>query len=165
MSDSGQSGPVEGKLRKAKVVDVPAIHKLIMRYADQHQMLPASLSKLYERVRDFFIYENPQGVMACAALHVVWEDLAEVRSVAVSPELKGRGIGRALVEACKKEAKKLRIKRVFCLTYTPEFFRRLGFRDVSKNELPHKVWADCINCPQFPDCSEVPLIFEPDSKE
>jgi amino-acid N-acetyltransferase len=98
--------------------------------------------------------------VACAALKVVWEDLAEVRSVAVKPSLRGRGIGRMLVEAVKKEARELLIPRVFCLTYVPGFFRRLGFREVDKGSLPHKIWADCINCPQFPDCGEVPLVCD-----
>ncbi|HUW56817.1 MAG TPA: N-acetyltransferase [Planctomycetota bacterium] len=148
------------RLRKAAVVDVPAIHKLIMHYANARQMLPCSLSRLYESLRDFFVYETADGVQACAALHVVWEDLAELRSLAVRPELQGRGIGRMLVEACKEEARKLRLARVFCLTYVPGFFERLGFKEVDKASLPHKVWADCINCPQFPDCGEVPLLCD-----
>ncbi|HUU43118.1 MAG TPA: N-acetyltransferase [Planctomycetota bacterium] len=149
-----------GTLRKAAVVDVPAIHKLILAYAHERKMLAVPLSKLYERVRDFFVYETAAGVVACAALHVVWEDLAEVRSVAVAPEMQKRGIGRLLVEACKREAADLRIRRVFCLTYVPEFFLRYGFREVDKSTLPHKVWADCIECPHFPDCGEVPMVCE-----
>ena len=149
-----------GELRKAAVVDIPEIHKLIMYYANQRQMLPVSLSHLYECVRDFFVYETPDGVVACAALHVLWEDLAEVRSVAVREDLRGKGVGRLLVDACKKEAGKLRIPRVFCLTYTPKFFQRMGFQEVDKASLPHKIWADCINCPQFPDCGEIPLVCD-----
>jgi len=150
----------DGKLRKAAVVDVPALHKLIMHYANMQQMLPCSLSRLYECVRDFFVYETSQGIVGCAALHVVWEDLGELRSLAVEADHQRRGIGRALVEACRDEAAKLRLPRVFCLTYVPEFFRSLGFRQVDKSTLPHKVWADCINCPQFPDCGEVPLVCD-----
>jgi amino-acid N-acetyltransferase len=153
-----------GTLRKAAVIDVPTIHKLVMHYANKRRMLPCSLSRLYECVRDFFVYETTEGVVACAALHVVWEDLAEVRSVAVSPEMKNRGIGRLLVEACKREAAELHIPRVFCLTYVPKFFQRLGFHEVDKASLPHKVWTDCINCPQFPDCGEVPLVCDLESK-
>jgi len=155
----------DGTLRKAAVVDVPAIHKLVMQYANMQQMLPVSLSRLYECVRDFFVCETADGVVACAALHVVWEDLAEVRSLAVEPRFQGKGMGRMLVEACKAEAVKLRLPRVFCLTYVPEFFERFGFHQVEKASLPHKVWADCINCPQFPDCDEVPLVCELASTE
>ena len=160
MTDADAVQPLDGQLRKAAVIDVPAIHKLIMHYANEQRMLPVSLSKLYDRLRDFFVYETSQGVVACAALHVVWEDLAELRSLAVLPELQKRGVGRQLVEACKQEAAGLRIGRVFCLTYVPEFFGRLGFREVDKSTLPHKVWADCIDCPHFPDCGEVPLVCE-----
>ena len=160
MVDPGESKLPRGKLRKAAVVDVPALHKLIMHYANMQQMLPCSLSRLYECVRDFFVYETGEGVVACAALHVVWEDFGELRSLAVEAAHQRRGIGRALVEACRDEAVKLRLPRVFCLTYVPEFFKSLGFRQVDKSTLPHKVWADCINCPQFPDCGEVPLVCE-----
>jgi amino-acid N-acetyltransferase len=152
--------PPRGKIRKAAVVDVPAIHKLIMFYANRRQMLPKSLSKLYEQVREFFVYETTEGVVGCAALHVVWEDLAEVRSVAVNSDLNGLGIGARLVDACRKEAGELRISRLFCLTFVPDFFRKMGFREVDKAELPHKIWADCVNCPQFPDCGEVPLMLQ-----
>jgi amino-acid N-acetyltransferase len=160
MGEKRCPAPPKGRLRKAAVDDVPALHKLIMHYAVKRKMLPLSLSRLYESVRDFFVYETSRGVVACAALHVVWDDLAEVRSVAVRPRMRGRGIGRILVEAAKKEARDLSIPRVFCLTYNPDFFRRLGFRQVDKASLPHKVWADCIHCPQFPDCGEVPLVCD-----
>ena len=150
----------KGRLRQAAVVDVPAVHKIIMFYANKRKMLPVSLSRLYEALRDFIVYEVEGEVVACAALHILWEDLAEVRSVAVRQELRGKGIGRVLVEACKEEAKRLGLPRVFCLTYSVKFFQALGFHEVEKASLPHKIWADCINCPQFPDCSEVPMVCE-----
>ena len=150
----------EGRLRPAAVADVPSIQKLIMFYANKRKMLPVSLSRLYEDLRDFFVYETGGGVVACAALHIVWEDIAEVRSVAVKQELRGKGIGRVLVDACSNEAKRLGLPRVFCLTYSVKFFQALGFREVDKASLPHKIWADCINCPQFPDCSEVPMVCD-----
>ncbi len=152
----------EGRLRQAAVSDVPAIHKLIMFWANKRKMLPVSLSRLYEDVRDFFVFESRGEVVACAALHVVWEDIAEVRSVAVAQESRGHGVGRLLVDACKAEARRLGLPRVFCLTYSTKFFGALGFREVDKASLPHKIWADCINCPQFPDCSEVPMVCELD---
>lgn len=152
--------PADGILRNAAVADVTDIHKLIMHYAHMQQMLPCSLSALYDRVRDFFVYETADGIVACAAMHVLWKDLGEVRSLAVKTEFQGRGIGKMLVEACRKEAVRLGLPRLFCLTYVPEFFRCLGFREVDKSTLPHKVWADCINCPQFPDCGEIPLVCD-----
>jgi amino-acid N-acetyltransferase len=149
---------VPGVLRKAAVVDVPAVHRLILTYAERGAMLAVPLSKLYDRVRNFFVYEVDGQVVACAALHVLWEDLGEVRSLAVSKDWQGRGIARELVEACVREARELCLPRVFCLTYVPGFFTKLGFAEVDKSTLPHKVWADCINCPHFPDCNEVPLV-------
>lgn len=157
--------PDDATLRKAAVVDVAAIHKLIMTYADERKMLAVPLSKLYDRVRDFFVVEKDGEVVACAALHVLWSDLAEVRSLAVRADCHRRGLGRRLVEACKHEAVALRLPKVFCLTFVPDFFKPLGFVEVDKSELPHKVWADCINCPQFPDCEEVPLVYELDPSE
>jgi len=141
-------------------VDVDTIHKLIMVYAVEQKVLAVPLSKLYDRVRDFFVIETGGEVVACAALHVMWSDLGEVRSLAVRSDCQGRGFGRRLVKACKQEAVDLRLPRVFCLTYVPEFFKPLGFVEVDKAELPHKVWADCINCPQFPDCGEVPMVSD-----
>ena len=158
MTDAGST---TGTLRRAAVVDVKTIHKLIRHYADRRQMLARSLSTLYEHVREFFVCETEEeGVVACGALHVTWEDLGEIRSVAVRSGHKGRGYGERIVRACIEEARQLKLPRVFCLTYMPDYFRRLGFVEIDKSELPHKVWADCVNCPQFPDCGEVPLMLE-----
>ena len=160
MESSDKPESPKGTLRQAAVADVPAVHKLIMFYADKRKMLPVSLARLYEHLRDFIVYDVDGEVVGCAALHVLWEDLAEVRSVAVKQEFRGKGLGRVLVEACRDEAKRLGLPRVFCLTYSVKFFHALGFREVDKASLPHKIWADCINCPQFPDCAEVPMVLE-----
>ena len=160
MATDDHSDVPKGRLRQAAVADVPGIQKLIMFYANKRKMLPVSLSRLYEDIRDFFVYEIDGEVVACAALHIVWEDIAEVRSVAVKQELRGKGLGRVLVDACRGEAKRLGLPRVFCLTYSVKFFQALGFHEVDKASLPHKIWADCINCPQFPDCSEVPMVSD-----
>ena len=144
-------------VRKARVADVPAIHALVNHYARQEIMLPLSLSDVYDRLRDFFVCEEQGEVVACGALHVVWEDLAEVRSVAVRQDRRGHGIGRALVEACLREAPGLGVRRVFTLTFEAGFFAVLGMVQTSKDTLPHKVWADCIRCPHFPNCDEVAL--------
>ena len=145
-------------VRKARVSDVPAIHRLVNDYARAELMLPLSLSDVYERLRDFFVFAVDEEVVGCGALHVVWEELAEVRSLAVQEEARGRGIGRKLVEACLREAPGLGVRRVFVLTYVPEFFARFGMAEVDKAALPHKVWADCLRCPHFPNCDEVALL-------
>jgi len=148
-------------IRKARMSDAKAIQALIWEYAQRGDMLPRSLSSIYENLRDYFVYENEEGeVIGSAAIHIMWEDLAEVRSLAVREGQMGRGIGTKLVEACISEAIVLGITRVFALTYRPDFFRRLGFREVDKSELPHKIWSDCLKCAKFPDCDEVALVAD-----
>jgi len=144
---------------KAKISDVVQIHRLINHFANQQVMLPRSLSEIYENIRDFFVVKRGQRVIACAALHVTWEDLAEVRSVAVKETYQRRGIGTMLVEACLKEAEEIGLKTVFCLSYKPEFFEACNFHRVEKSQLPQKVWGECYRCPKFPDCDEVALIY------
>lgn len=146
-------------VERAKISDVAQMHELINSFANKGEMLPRSLSEIYENVRDFFVIREGERVVACAAMHVVWSDLAEVKSVAVAEEGQGQGIGAQLVQACLKEAKELGIPTVFCLTYKPAFFEGLGFSQVDKLELPRKVWGECYRCPKFPDCDEVALIY------
>ena len=148
-------------IRKARMADVKAIQMLIAEYARKGDMLPRSLSEIYENLRDYFVcVEDGGGVIGSAAVHLMWEDLAEVRSLAVRDDRVGRGIGTKLVEACISEAIVLGITRVFALTYKPEFFEKLGFRRVDKSELPHKIWSDCLKCSKFPDCDEVALLAD-----
>lgn len=147
-------------LRKARIVDVPQIHKMVNGFAAQGEMLGRSRSELYEGLRDFFVVEKDGVVLGCSALHINWEDLAEVRSLAVSPELQGQGMGKTLVNACVEEARSLGIARVYALTYRPEFFEGIGFSRTPKESLPHKVWGDCLKCPQFPNCDEDAVIME-----
>lgn len=147
-------------IRKAQIKDVKGIQKLLTHYASQGDMLSRSLSELYESLRDFYVFEEDGKLMGTAALHVVWEDLAEVRSVAVAGDAGRKGIGSQLVRACIAEAKEIGLKRIFCLTYKPDFFGKHGFRLVDKSELPHKVWGDCIKCVKFPDCDENAMILD-----
>ncbi len=148
-------------LRKAQIGDVKEIQRLLTGYANQGAMLSRSLSELYESVRDFYVEVADDGrILGAAALHIVWDDLAEVRSVAVAEDAGRRGVGSALVNACIDEARQLGLKRVFCLTYKPAFFGTLGFALVDKATLPHKVWGDCIKCPKFPDCDENAMALE-----
>lgn len=142
------------------MADVPEVQRLINAFADRDAMLPRALSAIYENIRDFLVAEVDGRVAACCALHVTWEDLAEVKSLAVEESLQGRGVGRKLVEACLEEAGEMGVPAVFALTYIPEFFEKLGFSRVDKSTLPHKVWSDCINCPKFPDCGEEAVRIE-----
>jgi len=146
------------RVEKAKIQDVPQIHRLINYFADKDEMLARSLSEIYENIRDFFVIKQGEQIIACAALHVCWSDLAEIKSVAVAEDSQQQGIGAQLVDACLKEAKLLGIPTVFCLTYRPAFFEKFGLSQVDKMELPRKVWTECYRCPKFPDCDEVALI-------
>ena len=147
------------QVEKAKIADIPQIHKLINDYAKDGEMLARPLSELYEGIRDFLVVRDGDHVAACAALHVAWADLAEIRSMAVVPELKRTGIGRRLVECCLQEADELGIETVFCFTYQPGFFQKMGFSEIDKMELPRKVWTDCLRCPKFPNCDETALVY------
>ena len=146
------------KVEKARIRDVDQMHRLINHYADKGEMLPRPLSEIYENVRDYFVVRDGERVIACAALHISWLDLAEIKSLAVAEDSQRQRIGAQLVEACLKEAKELGIVTVFCLTYTPAFFEKFGFSQVDKMELPRKVWTECYRCPKFPDCDEAALI-------
>jgi len=149
------------KIRKAKLEDVKRIHALINLYAQKDLMMPRSLNEIYEYLRDFWVYELKGKIFGCAALHVVgWEDLAEVKCLAVDDSCQKKGIGTNLVKMCLEEAGTLGIKKIFVLTYIPTFFKNFGFKDIDKAKLPHKIWAECCNCPKFPDCKEVALIKE-----
>jgi amino-acid N-acetyltransferase len=145
-------------VRKATVSDVPAIQRLVNDYAGQGVMLPRSLHSLYDNLRDYFVAVAGEEVVGCGALHISWADLAEIRSLAVSPALRGSGIGARLVEEALGEARSLGVDRVFVLTFAQDFFLRQGFALVDKSELPHKIWQECIECIHFPDCSEVALV-------
>jgi len=145
-------------VEKARVRDAPQMHQLINYFADKGEMLARSLSEIYENIRDYFVVRQGERVIACAALHVSWSDLAEIKSLAVAEDSQEQGIGAQLVEACLKEAGELGIPTVFCFTYQPAFFKRHRFVDIDKMELPRKVWTDCLRCPKFPNCDEVALI-------
>ena len=147
------------KIRKAELTDIKEVQKLINEFAKKEEMIPRSINELYENVRDFFICEDKGKITGVCALHVLWEDLAEVRSLAVKKEHQKMGIGRKLVRSCIADAKALGANRVFVLTYQPVFFRKLGFEDIDKSSLPQKIWGDCIRCPKFPECDEHALIL------
>jgi amino-acid N-acetyltransferase len=145
-------------VEKARISDVSQMQELINYFADRDEMLPRSLSELYENIRDYFVVRQSERVTACVALHVFWSDLAEIRSLAVAEDSQEQGIGAQLVEACLKEGKELGIATVFCLTYKPTFFENFGFSQLDKMELPRKIWTDCYRCPKFPNCDEIALV-------
>lgn len=147
-------------IRKALIPDAKMIQKLLMEFAKDGQMLPRSLSEIYENIRDFYVFEDQGVVLGTVSLNICWEDLAEIRSLAVAQDQAGRGIGRRLVEACLVEAKELGLCRVFALTYKPGFFEKFGFRIIEKNELPHKIWGDCLKCAKFPECDEIAVCLD-----
>lgn len=147
-------------IRKATVEDVKQIQKLVNFYAKRERMLPRSLNELYESIRNFFVYTEGKKIYGCCALNIDWEDLAEIKSLAVSASRSRRGIGAKLLQECLKDAKKLKVKKVFALTYVPEFFRKFGFEIIDKKELPHKIWSECIKCMYFPGCKEIAMMRE-----
>jgi len=149
-------------IRKAKIQDVKSIHEMLTRYANQELLLPRSLAELYDHLRDFYVIENsqkPEKPLGVCALSISWENIGEIRSLAVSEENQKRGLGSQLVEACLSEASELGFEKVFVLTLIKEFFARFGFEEVEKSSLPHKIWADCIKCPKFPDCDEIAMTL------
>lgn len=149
-------------IRKAKITDVREIQRLIELAAKRGEMLPRSLSELYDNLRDYYVYqEEDQGpIIGTCAMHICWEDLAEIRSLVVREEYNRRGFGTRLIEACLSEAISLGIYRIFALTYKPDFFHKFGFKVVDKAALPHKIWADCVKCVKFPECDEVAVLLE-----
>lgn len=147
-------------IRRARLADVKPIYRLITEQADRGQILPRAMSELYGQVRDFIVSmdEETGDIIGCGALHVVWEDLAEVRSLAVQTAKQGCGVGSLLIRHLLDDAREMGVKQVFVLTYRPRLFERLGFTIMEKSMLPHKIWADCIRCTKFPECDEIALV-------
>lgn len=146
-------------IERAKISDVSEIHKLVNRFADLGEMLHRPLSELYENLRDYVVVKDEEGSLAgCASLHVVWEDLAEVKAVAVTEEWQSKGLGAYLVTTRIEEARELGLATVFCLTHKPAFYEKLGFTQVDVMTLPRKVWGECLRCPKFPACNEIAMV-------
>jgi amino-acid N-acetyltransferase len=155
-------GSVAERLRveKAAVSDVPQIHSLVNHFAQRGDMLPRTLGEVYENLRDFFVVRDGRRLLASVALHIMWEDLAEVKSLAVREESQAQGLGAVLVQACIEEARALGLKTLFALTYRPAFFEKLGFRQADVMSLPRKVWNECYRCPKFPNCNEIAMVLD-----
>lgn len=146
--------------RKATFHDVEAIHGLISGYAEKGLMLARARNLIYESLRDIVIAEEDGRIIGTGALHTIWDELAEVRALAVAPQVTKTGVGRQIVEVLTEEAHQLGVKKLFALTYQPGFFAKLGYRQVNKEELPHKIWKECINCAKFPNCDEIAMVKE-----
>jgi len=143
------------KLRKARIADVEEMMLLINSNAEEGLMLPRSRNMLYEHIREFLLAEEEAQLVGVASLHILWSDLAEIRALAVSSEYKRKGIGTQIVKALEEEARELGVSKLFALTYQPEFFEYCGYEEVSKDQMPQKVWTECINCLKFPNCDEI----------
>jgi amino-acid N-acetyltransferase len=153
------------RVLKAEVSDAMAIHDLINLYAQRGDMLPRTMGEVYENLRDFFVAESAAAedagsFLGCVALHIVWSDLAEIKSLAVREDVQAKGLGSQLVEAAIGEARALGLERIFALTYRPAFFERLGFVQADVMTLPRKVWNECYRCPKFPSCNEIAVVLD-----
>jgi amino-acid N-acetyltransferase len=149
-------------IRKANIQDVKAIHRLLQEYGKKEELLARPLSQLYDHLRDFSVYmdDKSQKLTGCCALQICWEDLAEIRSLAVHPDHQGKNIGRQLTEQVLQEARSFNIKKIFTLTYKPNYFKQFGFVVIERSDLPLKIWGDCIICVKFPDCDEIAMMKE-----
>ena len=147
-------------IRKATLQDVHDIHRMVEHYAARELMLHRSIDEIIEHVRDFSVAEPEGRPIGCVALHVYGPDLAEIKSLAVDEACQRQGWGAKLVKHCFDEANALGIQRVFALTYQTPFFERLGFRVVDKQEMPEKIWGDCVYCRKFDDCDEICVAID-----
>ena len=145
-------------IRAATIYDVPRISEVINSHAELGKMLFKSHAELYEKLRDFSVYEDDGKVLGCVALSIIWADLAEVCALAVDDHHRGRGIGSDLVKWSISEARRLKIRKLMTLTYEQRFFEKLGFTVVEKETLPLKVWTDCVKCPKNENCDEIAMV-------
>jgi amino-acid N-acetyltransferase len=149
-------------VRKARLGDVNDMFRIINHYAEMQLMLPKTPLQLYENLRDYSIVTEvsaPNRVLACGALHIYWENLAEIRAVAVAPGITRKGVGTLLIEHLLEEARELEIEQVFVFTYEPKFFGRFGFIQVEHRTMPLKVYNECFHCPKFNKCDELAMVL------
>jgi amino-acid N-acetyltransferase len=149
------------RLLRASVADAEAIHDLVNTFARRGEMLPRTMSEVYQNLRDFYVVHDEQGqAVACGGLHILWADLGEIKSLAVREDLHGLRLGARIVDACIEEARGIGLKTAFALTYRPGFFEKLGFVQADVMTLPRKVWGECYRCPKFPTCNEIAMVRE-----
>jgi amino-acid N-acetyltransferase len=152
--------PAAVRIRPAVAADVPVIHELIRCHAQRGRMILRNQDELYSDLRSFMVAELEGRVVGCASVHIFWSDLAELKCVAVQDEHQGQGIGRAVVDACHADLRRLGIARAFTLTSATDFFEKLGYRQVPKDSLPRFIWGECVRCPSFPVCNEEALVYQ-----
>lgn len=147
------------QLTRAEIADAQAIHDLVNTFARKGEMLPRTMAEVYENLRDFYVVRDDAGAtVACGGLHILWSDLAEIKSLAVREDLQGHGLGQRIVNACLDEARQIGLTTAFALTYRPGFFEKLGFTQADVMTLPRKVWGECYRCPKFPGCNEIAMV-------
>ena len=146
------------RTRRAILPDAEAIHHLISNYSGDGTLLPRSLPEVSENVRDFVVAEHRGQIIGCGALHLYGTHLTEIRSICVSPKAKGKGAGAALVKALLAEAEYHHVETVCLFTRIPDFFAQYGFRVATREELPDKIYKDCLNCPRLHACDEVAMV-------
>jgi amino-acid N-acetyltransferase len=146
-------------LVRASIADAQAIHDLVNTFSRRGEMLPRTMTEVYENLRDYYVVHDASGLaVACGGLHILWEDLAEIKALAVREDLQGQRLGQRIVEACMDEARQIGLSTVFALTYRPGFFEKLGFTQADVMTLPRKVWGECYRCPKFPSCNEIAMV-------
>jgi amino-acid N-acetyltransferase len=163
VSSAGSKSELKPLIRKARPSDVNEMHRIINYYADKQLMLPKTQLRLYEFLRDYTVAteaSDPSKILGCGALHIYWEDLAEIRAIAVDPEMARSGIGSYIVKQLLNEARDLEIDEIFVFTYEPKFFNKFGFVEVDHGELPLKVYNECFNCPKFNNCDEIAMVMK-----
>jgi amino-acid N-acetyltransferase len=146
-------------IRKASVDDVDAILKLVNYYAEKELLLRKSAFKVYTKLQNFYIAETEKKVVGCVSLVVLWEDLAEICSLAVDEHYLRRGIGKKLVNKCIEQAKLLKVTKIIALTYKDKFFEKIGFHFVDKNIFPRKLMWECLECPKLDECDELAYLM------
>ncbi len=147
-------------VRQAKATDVNGIHALIKESSDKALMLPRSKYKISSRLQGFVVAEERNHIVGCAALVILWDDLAEIQSLAVAHQCRGKGYGKQIVEVLIGRAKALEIPKVLSLTYQVDFFSKLGFTIIDKDSIPRKLWGECLECPKLEFCDETAMIYQ-----
>ncbi len=146
-------------IRKAKIADIKVVYQTISYYAELDRMLFRSMAQIYENIQAVSVAVENDEVVGCYILQVVWDDLAEIKSLAVNKDCQGKGIGVALVKNAIENAAKIGVKKIFALTLEPDFFQQMGFKMIEKDQLPMKVWTDCAKCPKQHKCDETAVII------
>tara|TARA_B100000749_G_scaffold121376_1_gene92807 strand:+ start:185 stop:694 length:510 start_codon:yes stop_codon:yes gene_type:complete len=146
-------------IRKAKYNDVESIQNLICIFSETGKVLFRSLDEIKENISSFWVYEKNDQLIGVCSLKKDWGRLVELRSLGVDPRYSGQGIGTKMVEASLKEALSTDCDTLFVLTYAVSMFKRLGFRTIDKERLPHKVWNDCNACLHQENCDETAMVL------